>query len=194
MNKLDTRTRQIQIREASLNLIKEGGIQHLTMKRISEKIGISEQAIYRHYKNKQDILCSIIHSFNEHFESVFDSVRKIPTAKGRMHVFIDEHFRYFQANPATAAAIFSEEIFQYDSELAHKVNGLVERRIEIITQYIVQAQRSGELRQDVVAEDMAIILLGSIRFLVTAWRLQGFSYDLREKGKSLKSTLTILID
>ena len=126
MNKLDTKTRRIQIREASLNLIKEGGIQHLTMKRISAKIGISEQAIYRHYKNKQDILCSIISHFNDHFEAVFDSVSKIPQVNQRMQAFIGEHLRYFQANPATAATIFSEEIFQYDSRLAHKVNALVE--------------------------------------------------------------------
>ncbi len=193
MNKLDTKTRQKQIIDVSLNLIKEGGIQNLTMKRIAERVGISEQAIYRHFKSKQDILCSIISYFNEHFENVFQSVSQIPTVEKRMSAFIDGHLAYFQANPATAAVIFSEEIFQYDSKLARKVNELVEKRISVITIFISLAQQEGAFRKDLSAEDIAYIFLGSIRFLVTNWRLGGFQYDLTIKGASLKKTLLKLI-
>ncbi len=193
MNKLDTKTRQKQILDASLNLIKEGGIQNLTMKRISQKVGISEQAIYRHYRSKQDILCTIINYFNDHFESVFKAVSEIPNVEDRMPAFIDGHLEYFHANPATAAVIFSEEIFQFDSKLAMKINALVVRRIEVITNFIKLAQQEGRFRKDLIAEDIAYIFLGSLRFLVTTWRLGGFKYDLRAKGNSMKSTLLQLI-
>jgi len=193
MNKLDTKTRQKQIIEASLNLIKEGGIQNLTMKHIAGRVGISEQAIYRHFKSKQDILCAIINYFNDHFEAVFTSVSRISSVEKRMQAFHEEHLKYFQANPAMAAVIFSEEIFQYDSKLAQKVNSLVVRRIEVFTSFIVQAQKEGGIRKDIVAEDLAFIFLGSLRFLVTNWRLSGFDYDLTIRGKSLKSTMISLI-
>jgi len=193
MNKLDTKTRQKQILEASLNLIKEGGIQNLTMKRISRKVGISEQAIYRHYHNKQDILCTIIKFFNSHFEAVFESVKQIDAVDERIQAFVDGHLNYFQANPATAAVIFSEEIFQYDSTLAQKINRLVERRIQVITSFVKSAQAAGKFNPDLDAEDIAYIFLGSLRFLVTTWRLSGFKGDIRIKGKSMKSTLLQLI-
>jgi len=193
MNRLDTKTRQKQIMDVSLNLIKEGGIQNLTMKRIAERVGISEQAIYRHFNSKQDILCSIIKYFNEHFENVFKSISQIPTVEKRMSAFIDGHLAYFQANPATAAVIFSEEIFQYDSKLAQKVNDLVEKRISVISKFITLAQQEGAFRKDLNADDMAFIFLGSIRFLVTNWRLGGFKYDLTSRGASLKKTLLNLI-
>ena len=147
MNKLDTKTRQKQIIEFSLDLIKEGGIQNLTMKNIAKKVGISEQAIYRHFRSKQDILCSIINYFNDHFKSVFESVSKIPTVEKRMQAFIDGHLSYFQANPATAAVIFSEEIFQYDSKLAQKVNNLVKSRITVITNFYPLPSRKGHLEK-----------------------------------------------
>jgi len=193
MNKLDTKTRQRQIIDASLDLIKEGGIQNLTMKHISGKIGISEQAIYRHFTSKHNILCAIINHFNAHFETIFESVSQIPTVEERMQVFLEGHLAYFQQHPAIAAVIFSEEIFQYDSELAQKVNRLVARRIQVVTKFIETAQQQGEFRTDLVAEDMAHIFLGSIRFMVTTWRLGGFQYDLRIKGHSMKSTLLRLI-
>ena len=193
-NKLDTKTRQKQILDASLNLIKEGGIQNLTMKRISQKVGISEQAIYRHYRSKQDILCTIINHFNSHFESVFDSVKKIDAIEERIQAFLEGHLNYFQANPATAAVIFSEEIFQFDSTLAKKVNNLVERRIRVITKFVEVAQAQGKFQPGSNPEDIAYIILGSLRFLVTTWRLSGFNYDLTVRGKSMKSTLLRLIN
>ncbi|MEA3288170.1 MAG: TetR/AcrR family transcriptional regulator [Candidatus Marinimicrobia bacterium] len=193
MNKLDTKTRQKQILDASLNLIKEGGIQNLTMKRISQKVGISEQAIYRHFRNKQDILCTIISHFNNHFEAVFESVKKIEVIEDRIQAFMDGHLNYFQANPATAAVIFSEEIFQYDSTLAQKVNELVERRIAVITKFVESAQAQGKFKPGLNPEDLAYIFLGSLRFLVTTWRLGGFKYNIRVRGESMKSTILQLI-
>lgn len=193
MNKLDTKTRQKQILDASLNLIKEGGIQNLTMKRISQKVGISEQAIYRHYHSKQDILCTIIKYFNTHFETVFETVKKIDAIDERIQAFMDGHMNYFQANPATAAVIFSEEIFQYDSTLAQKINRLVERRIEVITNFVKSAQAEGKFNPELKADDVAYVILGSLRFLVTTWRLGGFKGDIRIKGKSMQATLLHLI-
>ncbi len=43
--KLDRETRRKPIIEISLEIIKRGGIQKLTIKEISKQIGISEQAI-----------------------------------------------------------------------------------------------------------------------------------------------------
>ena len=42
--------------ESALGLIAEKGIQGLTIKNLSKKIGISEPAIYRHFDSKSSIL------------------------------------------------------------------------------------------------------------------------------------------
>lgn len=193
MNRLDTKTRQKQILNESLNLVKEGGIQNLTIKNISQKVRISEQAIYRHFKSKQDILCAIIKHFNDHFDSVFEEVSSIKPIPVRMNAFIDSHLRYFQNNPATAAVIFSEEIFQYDSKLAKSVNALMDRRIAVVSKFVSSAQGDGLISNDLSTEDVALILLGSMRFMVTSWRLKGFSYNLVERGASLKGTVAKLL-
>jgi AcrR family transcriptional regulator len=185
--------RQLEIVDQAIELIAEKSIQGLTIKNLSYKLGLSEGAIYRHFKSKHDILCTIINHINEHFAAAFESVKSIPSIEDRMQAFMDHHLVYFQNNPATAAVIFSEEIFQGNAELVQKVNRLVERRINIIAKFIETAQEEGRFRRDLIAEDMAYIFLGSLRFLVTAWRLGGFSYDLTTKGRSLKSTLLKLI-
>ena len=193
MVKLDTKTRQKQILEISLELIKEGGIQNLTMKKISQKVGISEQAIYRHFENKFAILSSIINYFNEHFANVYDQISEIKDTAGRIERMIDIHLEYFEANPATAAVIFSEEIFQNDSKLSQEVRKLVNLRIKVATEMVKNGQRQGDVSNDYPAEDMAFVILGGLRFLVTTWRLSDFSFSLKERGESLKRSIIDLV-
>ncbi|NLB35542.1 MAG: helix-turn-helix transcriptional regulator [Elusimicrobia bacterium] len=61
--------RQKQIIETSMKLIASGGIQTLTMKRISEGIDITEAAIYRHFKSKLDILLGILEYSRKSYEA-----------------------------------------------------------------------------------------------------------------------------
>ncbi len=193
MVKLDTTTRQRQILEISLELIMEGGIQNLTMKKISQKVGISEQAIYRHFENKFAILNSIIHYFNERFESVLKQISGIESTPEKISRLIDIHLDYFEANPATATVIFSEEIFQNDFQLSKQVRKLVERRISIVTEMVEKGQKQGDISRDYPSQDLAFVILGGLRFLVTTWRLADFSFPLKERGESLKRSLIDLI-
>ncbi|MBT3303065.1 MAG: TetR/AcrR family transcriptional regulator, partial [Bacteroidetes bacterium] len=63
--------RQKEIVEVALELITEKGIQGLTIKNLSKKIGISEPAIYRHFDNKIQILISILEFFKDNTEQIF---------------------------------------------------------------------------------------------------------------------------
>ena len=174
-------------------LIKDGGIQNLTMKNISTEIGISEQGIYRHFKNKHAILCAIINSFNEHFETVLNDVKDIEKVTEKLLGIISSHIKYFNENPATAAVIFSEEIFKNDTKLSQKVKDVVMRRVTELTKLIKMGQESGVLIDTVDAQDMAYILLGSLRFLITTWRLSDFEYSLEKRGEGIKRSLAVMI-
>ena len=55
--------KQKQIVEAAIELISEKSIQGLTIKNLSQKIGLTEGAIYRHFESKLDILLTILYSF-----------------------------------------------------------------------------------------------------------------------------------
>jgi AcrR family transcriptional regulator len=52
--------RQQEIVETALGLINEKGIQGLTIKNLSKKLGITEPAIYRHFVNKIQILIALL--------------------------------------------------------------------------------------------------------------------------------------
>lgn len=62
--------RQQEIIWSAVHLIDENGIQGLTIKNLSARIGFTEAAIYRHFKSKGEILSAIINIFREQVSKI----------------------------------------------------------------------------------------------------------------------------
>jgi len=61
--------RQIEIIKAATVLIGNKGIQNLTTKNLAAEMGFSEPALYRHFKNKTDILQSVLMFYREQMKA-----------------------------------------------------------------------------------------------------------------------------
>jgi len=190
--KKDTATRQKEIIEASI-VIMEGGIQKVTMKEIAKRLGISEQAIYRHFENKLAILAAIIQYFRRHVKGIFEQVQDIESPTQQIQGFIEKLFEHFQQHPEISVIVTSEEIFKNESSLNQEIQKLTEDRIDFMKKTIQKGQKAGEIKDNYPAEDLAFIILGTCRYLVTTWRLSSFSFSLQERGKSIAEKLADLI-
>jgi AcrR family transcriptional regulator len=56
-----------------MNIISNDSIHNLTIKNITTKLGISEPALYKHFKNKSDILLAILEKYELFFNIVEDT-------------------------------------------------------------------------------------------------------------------------
>ncbi len=186
--------RQKQIIEASVNLIAEGGIQELTIKNISGKIGISEPAIYRHFKSKTDILLSILKIFEGFASETLEKTENMESAGiNDVEAFMMGRFKKMAEKPVFASVVFSEEIFRNEPALSKMVLNIIELHGRALVLLLKKTVASGEIRGDVPAEKLCHILMGSIRLLVKKWFLTDFSFDLMEEGRELWETLKVLI-
>jgi hypothetical protein len=48
-------------------------------------------------------------------------------------------------------------------------------------------------RRDVPTKDLARVIMGSLRFIVTRWRLSGHSFDLEKEGLAFWQSLRLMI-
>ncbi len=186
--------RQKEIINASFELISEGGIQALTIKNLSKKIGISEPAIYRHYENKMQILCGILESFKIQTANLLG---KILNNDDNGFVKIEELFtrlfQIFNENPSIVAVIFSEEIFMNEEILKNKVAGLMKENDNLLQKLIIQAQEVNIMRSDIPASHISTLLMGTVRLLVKRWQLSNYNFNIVEEGMNqLNSLKTIL--
>jgi len=186
--------RQKEIVEAALKLISEGGIQALTMKNLANVLGITEPALYRHFENKHDILLNVLLYFKEETESIFSDIMKsdLSPIEKIKQIFV-KHFEKFTSNPAIAIILFSEGIFQLDERLLHNVKALMNFSAEKLTEMIREGQRTKTVREDIPAEELTLILMGTLRLQVLKWRLKFFSFDLNEEGKKIWNSLERII-
>ena len=191
--KLNTEIRQKQIIESSMEIIQRRGIQNLTIKEISKKIGISEQAIYRHFENKLAILLSLIEYFNENLKNSFNHDDLGESSLKKIQLLTTAHMEYLQNNPSTAAIIFSEEIFRNESVLVAQVNRALQKRLDQMAKLFRSAVENKEIKASVDPENMALIFLGSLRLLVKEWQMSDFSFNLVERGKKVIAELIELI-
>lgn len=186
--------RQKEIIIVSLELIAESGIQGLTIKNLAKRIGFSESAIYRHYENKIQILLAILSYFKENSERLFsaelnsdgDAISKIK------HLF-NTQFKIFTNSPSVVAVIFSEELFRNEILLTERVYEIMNNNFNKLTQILINGQKNGEIRDDIEASHLAIVVMGSLRMFVKQWQMSGHSFDLIKKGNDLSKTINILV-
>lgn len=187
--------RQKQIIVVSLDLISESGIQGLTIKNLAKKIGFSESAIYRHYENKIQILTGILNYFKENTERLFsDELNSESNVVTKINNLFSNQFRIFTASPSLVAVIFSEELFRNEPILVEKVSEIMKGSFNVLTQIIKSGQENGELRTNVEAKHLAVIVMGSLRLFVKQWQMSNYSFNLEKKGDELSNSIkTVLL-
>ncbi len=190
----DLTPRQKEIINISIELISEKSIHGLTIKNLSQKLGLTEGAIYRHFNSKFEILLTILSNFQVEVDEILKSVcGSEESAMKHIENIFTHHFKRFSEKPAIASVIFSESIFQNDSRLTAEVIKLLNSHEEVLRCIIDNGQKSGEFRDDVECNVLVHMIIGSIRYTVTKWRLTHFEFDLIPEGRELLNNIKKLI-
>lgn len=181
--------RQREILTASLELLAAGGMARLTIRNLAEKLGITEPAIYRHFRNKSEIIRTLIGEFD----------RGIPDQTGEssgfeaVARFIRSRIAQVAEQPPLAKVVFSEELFLEEPDFSRLLLAMMHRHREKLAESFREAQHAGEIRADIPEEMLFRLVFGPVRLLVKQWGLSGEAFDLRAKGEELIGTLRTLL-
>lgn len=184
--------RQQEIISVSIELIAQGGIQHLTIKNISTAMSISEPAIYRHFESKLTILSAILDEFEQSSIADFKKIEAIGT-DNRLKNFFIQKCSSFTQRPQITRVIFSEEIFQNEKMLSDKVAAIMKVNQQQIVRLVNDAQTAKECKDGVCAEHISLMIMGTLRLLVTRWRLSNFQFDLVAEAENIWDSIDKLI-
>ena len=186
--------RQIEIIDASKDLIGKKGIQNLTIKNLAKKMSFSEPALYRHFKDKTEILKSLLLFHREIIKNgIFKILNSDQSSLEKFQEILKFKFDYIKKNPAIVMIIFSETSFQYSSILSSIVSKIMKQRSKKIIELLKEGQKNHEIRNDINPEQLATIIMGGIRKTILNWKLEGFKSDLNLEGEKLWITIEKLI-
>lgn len=178
--------RQEEIIKKAILIIDEKGIQGLTIKNIAKAINTSEPAIYRHFDSKLDILCTILDSFNENIrQNAYIISQNAANPFDKMQLFYENILNRFVKNPSLISVIFSEEIFQNDTQLAKKVMDIQQLNEDIVRELLKKLKETKQIPETTDIDTFCLLFFGSLRHLVRQWKFGGYKFDLVERGNIL---------
>lgn len=179
--------RQVEIIEAATRRIDQYGIQNLTIKNLASDINVTEPALYRHFKSKNDILMSLLNYFITRMENRISSIslNKEKSPSENLIDLFNFQFKTFTERPAVVSVIFAENIFHFDEGLSIKVSQILELMQGYVEKNIVKGQLNGDFSKQIHPSTLSTILLGGIRLTVLKWKLSGNKTDLIKDGKDV---------
>ena len=181
--------RQTEIIDAALNLIARGGIENLTVKKLADALNITEPAIYRHFKNKSEIIKTMIAGFNKTVPPT------VPECRGfdAIAAFIRFRFRLVEVRPPLARILFAEELFMGDREFSEQMLAMMHRHKTTLGRHFREAQMLGEIRPEIPQDTLFRLVFGPVRLLIKQWGMSNGAFDLHAKGEELIDTFRVIL-
>lgn len=179
--------RQQQIIDAAGSLIFKYGSEHLTVKKIAKEVGISEAAIYRHFKSKKSILSFLLRHIEEALlrDISPESAGTGPVTLDTIEKIIRNHFSMISMRKGISFQVIAEIISLGDRKLNKQASQTIDKYISRLKELLVEGRRDGAIREDVDMEASATMLFTFIQGLVNIWALSDGSFNLIEKYTSL---------
>jgi AcrR family transcriptional regulator len=186
--------RQSEIIQAAIRLIGGGGIQALTIRNLSSEIGVTESALYRHFKSKTEVLSTLLDFLGSIIISHYENVYRLKASSfERINKMITGQLKIFAENPSYAVVILSDGLYKNEKTLYDRIFKIMENAKSTFIKIINEGKISGEIRDDVISDQIAFVIMGSVRLTVNQWSLSGFSFDLQKRGNILFKTIKTLI-
>lgn len=195
MKRLPTEVRRQQIAEAALTIIARDGARRFTTASIAREVGLAEGTIFRHFKDKADIIDAAI----RYLEALmFPEDAPPPPAEPleELRVFLTGRIALLQAHPGYLRVLFSNEIgHAVPGVTLSRLHSLRERSVGIIMRCLKQAQAAGQVRADLSLHTLFMVIHGMLLSQVfsgpqLAAQL-GFSQDAEVLWRGVTQLMTV---
>jgi AcrR family transcriptional regulator len=159
---MNTRERII---EAAAETLRAQGLRGATTKVIARAAGLSEAALYKHFRDKEDLLLCVL---REELPPFVRLVTDLPARAGQATVEsnLEEVARlalaFYAETVALGSAVFAEpELLNRHREALRAAGAGPHRGIELVAAYLAAEGRLGRLTGDARPEIAAALLLGA---------------------------------
>jgi AcrR family transcriptional regulator len=174
-----TDVRQRQIVSAARRLIVKYGSEHVTVRRVAKEIGVSEGAIYRHFKSKRDVLSLLIDDVeNTLIGDIEDSYKPGTSVLDTLEKVILSDVSSIEQRKGVSFQVIAEIVSLGDKRLSSKAYDVISEYIERIRGILSEGVKSGVVRQDIDLDAAATLLFSIIQGLVNIWALSRYSFNL----------------
>ena len=162
-----TNVRRREIIEAARVVITDHGMQALTIGNLARAVGVSEGAIYRHFRGKKQILAGLIEDIDHRL------TRRIDLIDGDLNAGLKrlEQVLNDNAAPSTVTGVsfmvIAEVLMNGDDELRRLMQTAIDRHLTMIEAQLSAGVQKGEVRTDIDMKAASLQFYGLIQAVNT---------------------------
>jgi AcrR family transcriptional regulator len=180
-----TSLRRKQIIDALRKLIIECGSENVTVRRIAKEIGVSQGAIYRHFKSKREILDFLVDYIEESLIGDIEKNDPRATTLETLENILRNHISAVEQRKGVSFLVVAEIISLGDKRLNRKIYDVLNNYISHIKDLIIGGIQSEEIKADIDPGMTATTFFGIIQGMVSLWALSNYTFTLEEKYPGL---------
>ena len=186
LGRQNTTVRKKQIMDAARKLIMRAGSEHVTVRNMAKEVGISQAAIYRHFKGKAEVLSFLADSVADGLLHDIEMARNVGfTSVDIIEEILRRHLSRIEQKRGVSFLVLAEIISFGDKSLNKKVSDHIQIYVGRLRVLLADGVRAGLVRQDIDLAAAALLLFGMIQGLVNIWALNGYKFDLVKKYSEL---------
>ena len=167
-----TAIRSKEIVTAARKLISEFGSDKLTIREIARQTGITQGAVYRHFRSKKDILLKVIdNTFKETSLELNQAFGKaLKEGKPYLDAVNDAIRHLLLGIPKNIKGELFGELYRLeDPVLNAKIIDNARKRVNQYEKFLSKVVESGEMREDVNVHSIALLLFCIVHGLINTW-------------------------
>jgi AcrR family transcriptional regulator len=153
-----------EILQQSLGLFLKHGIREMSNQKLVELLGISTKTLYRHFKNKEELLEEVLHLYHG---KQYEMLQRLPVEQNVACLFLDV-WQVAVETEYKVNKVFYEDLHYYYPELEKKVNAAIGKKFEqfflsIIHRGIEQGDFRKDFLPDVALKSVFVLLRAAVR-------------------------------
>jgi len=170
---------QRRIIDAARGIIISKGMEKLTVREIAADLGITDGALYRHFKGKKQIISLLIDDIEETLLSAIDeAAAKTNRPLDKLENIFWSHLSYVEKRKGVSFIVINNTLSMNDKSLQNKVYGVINKYLDRIKIILKEGIKRKDFRSNLDLEAASMTFFGTIQCRVTLWALSDYKYAL----------------
>lgn len=182
-----TIVRRQQIIDSTLTLLAEVPLADLTTRRIARSLGLSQPALFRHFRSRDALLLAVLERARGDLGALLaDILGGAPDPIARLGALAAGLLAYTQANPGLPRLLFADlGPSPGGAGIRDALRGLVTMQRSFVAVLVADGQRAGALRADLDPARAAALFVGLVQGAILQWELMDRTAPLADEAGPL---------
>ncbi|MBA3027314.1 MAG: TetR/AcrR family transcriptional regulator [Desulfobacteraceae bacterium] len=167
------------------------GLKGLTISSIAEKVSVSEANLYRHFKNKKEILAYAVESIGDGLKQNLKKIKIMRTKNPvtLLKKLFNLHLEYIETNEGIPHLVFSEELHKGNPDMRNKLFNAINTYAREIELLMKKGQEAGIICSEIDTHAFSFTMIGMVQISTIMWLLNNCSSSLVTDGMKLWNSL-----